>query len=153
MELYHSFIIFPSLSKRIIKIIFALDHVTHVLSFILGLVAFWRCLLNKDLLIRLKMLTFVFILVPHLLELLARILDFGICIVLIGRFVSEMALLKSYFSVEILLLIHMFWVLKLLSVIKRFMTVVFLLLVFFHILIITHFLISLNLLFLIFFLE
>lgn len=98
------------------------------------------------------MFTFVFIFVLHLMDLLARVLDIVDRMVLIGRSISEMALLKSYFSIKILLLVHEFWVLHLLSVIETFLTVVFLLLIVFD-LFITNFWIFLNLLFLLFFLD
>ena len=103
-------------------------------------------------LIWLNMFTFVFIFVLHLLNLLASVLDIVDRMVLIGRSISEMALLKSYFSIKILLLVHEFWVLHLLSVIEAFLTVVFLLLIVFD-LFITNFWIFLNLLFLLFFLD
>jgi hypothetical protein len=118
--------VFFRLKKRIIKIIFAFNHFTHVQSLILlylALAIFLRRFFNENLLVRLKIFTLRFIFVLKLLELLASVLDIIICIVFIYRFISEMALLKSYLSIKILLLVQMFWVLELLFVAKRFLAV------------------------------
>jgi hypothetical protein len=155
LELYYSLSVFSGLSKGIIKIIFTFDHMSHIQSFILlnlRLIVFWRCILDKDLLIWFYVFTFTFIFIFHLLELSAAILYFIFSVILISRFISEMALLKNYLSIKILLLMHIFWILNLLFGIKCFLTVVFLLLVFYIKLIISYFLIFLNLLLLILFL-
>ena len=126
LEFYYLLSVFFRLKKRIIKIIFAFNHFTHVQSLILldwALAIFLRRFFNENLLVRLKIFTLRFIFVLKLLELLAGVLDIIICIVFIYRFISEMALLKSYLSIKILLLVQMFWVLELLFVAKRFLAV------------------------------
>ena len=126
LEFYYLLSVFFRLKKRIIKIIFAFNHFTHVQSIILldwALAIFLRRFFNENLLVRLKIFTLRFIFVLKLLELLAGVLDIIICIVFIYRFISEMALLKSYLSIKILLLVQMFWVLELLFVAKRFLAV------------------------------